>query len=184
MYSIKCSTKIIYTHRCHRNTGLPAQVLHRLLHQVGDGRGSGADEGHHSGAGWSDGGCCGGIDGNCHQLLYHLLHQTVDPRRDVEHGTSLVRGVDHGGDDGGSGIVVHLLVDGGQVVARHHLLRVPLDPLPQSHHVKFGDVVWLKSESILNSQILSLYLVYFLCIRVFTGYSHTSCSLGLGLFLH
>ena len=59
----------------------------------------------------------------------------AEPRRDVGGGASQVRGVGHGGDDGDGGVIIHPLVDGGQVVAHRHLLRVPLYLVPQSHHV-------------------------------------------------
>ena len=111
--------KIIYTHRRHLTIGLPAQVLHRLLHQVGDG-GGGWNGGRRHG-----GGVEGGVDG-----VGHLLHH----RRDVNgRVANQVHGVDHGGDDGDGGVLAQPLIDGREVVARRHLLRVPLDLVPQSH---------------------------------------------------
>ena len=136
---------IIYTHHCHRTAGLPAQVLRHLLHNGGDGEGCRAAGGRHDGGDGvdGDGSGVGGIGHHLHRLLHHLLHQFVESCRNVEGRTDggVVRSIDHGGDDEDRCVLAHPLVDGREVVTCRHLLRVPLNPLPQSHHVNFDVMV-------------------------------------------
>ena len=165
----------IYTHRRHRTVRLPAQVLHHLLHNSRDGGGGKAGGGRRYSGGGQGGGVVGGADGVGHpfrHLPYHLLHH----RRDVDGGVvDQVRAVDRGGDDGGGGVIDHLLVDGGQVVTRRHLLRVPLDLLPQGHHVlyKFGrcgleEVRKYTDFADFFKKICCIFLVYSRIYKIFT----------------
>ena len=95
----------------------------------------------------------GGIDGVGHHLHHHIPHNVAEPRRKVDGGVSLVCVVDHGGDDGGRGVIVLVPKNRGQVVTRRHLLRAPLHMLPQSHHKNLEGVVVLRSENALNTRI-------------------------------
>ena len=136
IYTVQYDSITIYhtknhTHRWYWNDGLLAQMLHRLLHQGGDGGLGRAAGGRHGGR-VKDGVVS---KGGSHHLLHRLFQQIAEPRRDVGGGASQVRGVGHGGDDEDGGVIVHPLVDGGQVVARRHLLRVPFYLVPQSHHI-------------------------------------------------
>ena len=140
---------LTYTHRRHRNVRLLSQSLHHPLHNGGDSGGSRAAGGCHGDGGHS-GRVAGGVDRHLHQMVHHLLHH----RRDVEgRVASLIRDIDHGGDDGGRGVIVLVLKNRGQVVIRRHLLRAPLHMLPQSHHKNLEGVVVLRSENALNMRI-------------------------------
>ena len=97
-----------YTHRYHRNIRLLAQMFCHLLHYgIEDGGDGGTGDLLRGVVNQAGGGCSGGVDGEGHHLLHHIPHKVVEPRRHVNGGASLVRGVHHGGDDGDGVILPH-----------------------------------------------------------------------------